>query len=44
MEANFSYYKVGIKLIREMLGTNPEASIMEAHVLQKSKKRTPVPS
>lgn len=34
----FSYYKVNLKLIREMLGTCPDASIYNEHILQKAKK------
>lgn len=36
--SNWRYYKLQLKLLREMLGTNPEASIYHAHVIQKAKK------
>ena len=35
---NYSYYKVSLKLLHEMLATCPEASIYEQHVLTKTKK------
>lgn len=34
----WDYYKVNLKLIRDMLGTCPEASIYKAHIIEKSKK------
>lgn len=39
MSANFDYYELQIKLIREMLGTCSEASVWDEHVIQKAKKQ-----
>lgn len=38
MSGNFVYYRVRFKLIRDMLGTCPKASIYNEHVLTKTKK------
>lgn len=36
--SNYTYYRLSLKLLREMLATCPEASIYEQHVLTKTKK------
>ena len=35
---NYDYYKLELRLFREMLGTCPDASIYDAHVLKKTQK------
>ncbi len=37
--SNFNYYKLNLKMIREMLGTCPSSDIMHEHVIQKARKQ-----
>lgn len=37
--SNFNYYKLNLKMIREMLGTCPSCDIMHEHVIEKARKQ-----
>lgn len=39
MNKNFSYYKLQLKTLREMLGTCPSCDVMHEHVIEKARKQ-----